>query len=79
MPCPLLSTVATTMPHRAIIEPIERSMPPEMSSMAMAMVNTPRTEICVKMATMLFSRTKRGLMMETTRTSSAMTNASSTR
>ena len=43
---PLFSTTYITTPLSTMMLPIERSMPPEISRILMAMVRMPSTQIC---------------------------------
>ena len=76
---PLFSTTYMTTPHTTMMLPMDRSMPPEIRRMLMAMVRIPSTQICWKMATMLPRLMKFGLMTEMTTMMIAITMASSTR
>jgi hypothetical protein len=58
----LIITREITTPDNAIIIPMDRSMPPEISSSAMAIVRIPSTATCCKINTMLAIVKKFGLI-----------------
>ena len=76
---PLSMITYITTPLTTMMLPMDRSMPPEISRMLMAMVRMPSTQICWKMATMLLRAINFGLMTEMTATIITRTMASSTR
>ena len=58
---PLSNTTYITTPQTTIILPMDRSIPPEISRMLIAIVRIPSTQICWKIATMLLMPIKLGL------------------
>ena len=76
---PLSSATYITTALSTMMLPMERSIPPEISSMLMAMVKMPSTLICWKMVMMLPIPMNLGLMNETMTTMATITMASSVR
>ena len=76
---PLSNTTYITTPQTTIILPMDRSIPPEISRMLIAIVRIPSTQICWKIATMLLMPIKLGLIHEIITTINAITIARRTR
>ena len=65
IPYPFASNADMTTAESAMIFPIERSIPPLISSILIAIVSMPITEICPKMVTIFFIVINLGLITVT--------------
>ena len=76
IPYPFASNAAMTTEESAMIFPMERSIPPLISNILIAIVRIPITEICPKMVTIFFIVINLGLI---TVTAKIMTNITSSK